>query len=53
MEGAAVAHVAAMYGVPVVEVRAISNEVGPRERHLWKTKEASERVVNLVKEWLL
>jgi futalosine hydrolase len=53
MEGAAVAHVAAMYGIPVVEIRAISNKVGPRERHLWKTREACENVVSLVAAWLL
>lgn len=35
MEGAGVAHVAALHGVPVMEVRAISNEVGDRDRAAW------------------
>ncbi len=41
MEGAAVAHVAARYKVPLVEIRAMSNMAGPRQRHLWKIQEAS------------
>jgi len=41
MEGAAVAHVAAHYGIPLVEIRAMSNMAGPRRRHLWKIPEAS------------
>jgi futalosine hydrolase len=35
MEGAGVAHVAALHGVPVLEVRTISNEVGLRDRASW------------------
>jgi futalosine hydrolase len=35
MEGAGVAHVAALHEVPVLEVRTISNEVGPRDRDAW------------------
>jgi futalosine hydrolase len=35
MEGAGVAHVAALHRVPVLEVRAISNEVGLRDRSSW------------------
>lgn len=35
MEGAGVAHVAAMHDLPVLEVRAISNEVGLRDRTSW------------------
>ncbi len=46
MEGAAVAHVAARYGIPLVEIRAMSNMAGPRERHLWKVHEAT-RALNL------
>lgn len=35
MEGAGVAHVAALHGLPVLEVRTISNEVGLRDRTSW------------------
>ncbi|GGK12769.1 Futalosine hydrolase [Deinococcus malanensis] len=36
MEGAGVAHAAMLAGVPVVEVRGISNLVGPRDRASWQ-----------------
>ncbi len=35
MEGAAAAHVAALYRVPMVEVRAASNIVGERDKSRW------------------
>jgi len=35
MEGAGVAHVASLHGLPVLEVRTISNEVGLRDRTSW------------------
>ncbi|MFC4427381.1 futalosine hydrolase [Deinococcus navajonensis] len=35
MEGAGVAHAAWLAGAPVVEVRGISNLVGPRDRSAW------------------
>jgi futalosine hydrolase len=35
MEGAGVAHVAALHDLPVLEVRTISNEVGLRDRNAW------------------
>lgn len=35
MEGAAVAHVCAFYGVPVIELRGISNMVGERDLGKW------------------
>ena len=40
MEGAGVATAAAMVGVPVAEIRAISNLVGPRDRDAWRIPEA-------------
>lgn len=40
MEGFGVAEAAAAYGVPVVEVRAVSNAVGPRDRAAWRIGEA-------------
>lgn len=44
MEGAAAAHVCALYGVPFLEIRAISNLVGDRDRETWEI----ERAVALV-----
>ena len=41
MEGAAIAHVAALYQIPVGEVRGISNPVGNRDRSVWRVKEAA------------
>ncbi len=42
MEGAAVAHVAAIWGASVTEVRGVSNAVGPRQRDAWVVEEAAE-----------
>lgn len=41
MEGAAIAHVAALYGIPAGEVRGISNSVGRRDRSAWRVKDAA------------
>ena len=41
MEGAAIAHVARLYGIPAGEVRGISNPVGNRDRAAWRVKEAA------------
>jgi futalosine hydrolase len=40
MEGFAVAAAANSFGIPVIEIRAISNAVGPRDREAWRIKEA-------------
>ncbi|WP_137995173.1 futalosine hydrolase [Streptomyces vilmorinianum] len=40
MEGFGVAEAAAAHGVPVVEIRAVSNAVGPRDRGAWRIGEA-------------
>ncbi len=40
MEGFGVAEAAAGYGVPVLEVRTVSNAVGPRDRAAWRVPEA-------------
>lgn len=40
MEGFGVATAAAAASVPVLEIRTISNQVGPRDRSAWKIKEA-------------
>jgi futalosine hydrolase len=40
MEGAAAAHICALYGVPFVEIRGISNLVGDRDRSSWQVERA-------------
>jgi len=40
MEGYGVALAASLYGLPALEVRAISNAVGPRDRGAWRIKDA-------------
>ena len=42
MEGYGVAYASYDYGVPILELRAISNPVGPRDRSAWRIKEALE-----------
>lgn len=52
MEGSAIAHVCALYRVPFLEVRGISNIVGIRDKRRWRLKRASENcqkaVLNLL-----
>jgi futalosine hydrolase len=43
MEGAAAAHICALYGVPFLEVRAVSNLVGDRRREDWDVSGAAAR----------
>ncbi len=42
MEGAGMAHVAFKHGILCLEVRGISNMVGPRDRSKWKIPEAMQ-----------
>jgi len=42
MEGAALAHVAAIYQVPFLELRAVSNHVEDRDMSRWRIREAAE-----------
>ncbi|MCF3103984.1 futalosine hydrolase [Streptomyces roseoverticillatus] len=42
MEGFGVAEAAAVHGVPVLEIRAVSNPVGPRDRAAWRIGDALE-----------
>ncbi len=41
MEGAAIAHVARLFGLRAGEVRGISNPVGNRDRAAWRVKDAA------------
>ena len=52
MEGAAIAHVAYLHGVPVGEVRGISNLVTNRDTSAWRIKEAAQAAQEAVLEWM-
>jgi len=55
MEGFGVAEAAGLYGLPFLELRAISNTVGPRDRGAWRMKEALaalEAAVPVIREVL-
>ena len=52
MEGAAVAHVANLLGVPVGEVRGISNVVTNRDVKSWKLKDAAIAAQVALMAWL-
>jgi len=52
MEGAAIAHVAALAGIPVGEIRGISNVVGNRNRSAWRLKEAAVAAQEALMLWL-
>jgi futalosine hydrolase len=52
MEGAAIAHVAALAGIPVGEIRGISNVVGNRDRSAWRVKEAVAAAQEALLSWL-
>lgn len=41
MEGAAVAHLCALYGIPVIEMRGISNVIEDMDRKKWNIEEAA------------
>jgi futalosine hydrolase len=52
MEGAAIAHVAYLHGVPVGEVRGISNVVTNRDTSTWRLKEAAVAAQEAVLTWI-
>jgi len=52
MEGAAIAHVAALSGIPVGEIRGISNLVGNRDRSTWRVTEAASAAQQALLEWI-
>ena len=52
MEGAAIAHVAHLHGVPVGEVRAISNIVTNRDTKTWKLQEAAAAAQEALLSWI-
>lgn len=52
MEGAAVAHVAALAGISVGEIRGISNIVGRRDKSTWRVKEAAAAAQHALLEFV-
>ncbi|MBA4373264.1 MAG: futalosine hydrolase [Thermodesulfovibrio sp.] len=52
MEGAAVAHICALYGISLIEVRGISNIVEERNRASWNIAGAAENCQDVVMELL-
>ena len=49
MEGAALAHVAAIYEVPFLELRAVSNLVEDRDMSRWRIRQAAEAAQEAVR----
>jgi futalosine hydrolase len=49
MEGAALAHVAAIYDVPLLELRAVSNLVEDRDIARWRIRDAAETAQDAVR----
>ena len=52
MEGAAVAHVAHLHGIPVGEVRGISNIVTDRDTRTWRIKDAAVAAQEALLAWI-
>jgi futalosine hydrolase len=52
MEGAAIVHVARLCGVPVGEVRGISNVAGRRDRAGWRLAEAAAAARQALIDWI-
>lgn len=50
MEGAAIAHICTMYGIPMIEIRGISNISGIRDRRAWDLECASAHCQEIVSE---
>ena len=48
MEGAAYAHVAALYGLPFLELRGISNLVEDRDLSRWRLRDAARAAANAI-----
>jgi futalosine hydrolase len=51
MEGAAIVQVARRFGVPVGELRGISNHVGNRDRASWRLADASHGAQEALLAW--
>ena len=52
MEGAAIAHISRIYGIPFVEIRGISNIVDDRDKGKWDIKLATENCQKAIMHFL-
>ncbi|MDP9113319.1 MAG: futalosine hydrolase [Acidobacteriota bacterium] len=52
MEGAAIAHVAALFQIPVGEIRGISNRAGNRDRTTWRVQDAAIAAQEALLAWM-
>jgi len=52
MEGAAIVHTALAHGLPVGEIRGISNPIGNRDRAAWRLHEAAHAAVEILSGWI-
>jgi futalosine hydrolase len=52
MEGAGAAHVAALYDIPFLEIRAVSNRVGDRDKSRWDLPLAFKNCAQAVRVYL-
>jgi futalosine hydrolase len=52
MEGAAIAHVAALSGIQMGEIRGVSNMVGDRDKSAWRVKDAAEAAQLALLDWI-
>jgi futalosine hydrolase len=52
MEGAAAVQIATRYGIPIGELRGISNLTGRRDRDSWKVKEAAAAAQVTALDWV-
>jgi futalosine hydrolase len=52
MEGAAIAHVAALFGIAAGEIRGISNRAGDRDRGSWRVKQAAVAAQEALLAWM-
>jgi futalosine hydrolase len=52
MEGAAIAHVAQLHGIPAGEIRGISNMVGNRNPGAWRLADASRAAQDALIQWI-
>lgn len=52
MEGAAIAHICSLYGIPFAEMRGISNIVEDRDKGKWEIKPAAENCQKAVLQFL-
>lgn len=52
MEGAAIAHICELHGVPMIEIRGVSNLVGDRDTSAWDVKLASRNCCEAVMQLL-